>query len=286
MITTTSAAVFIPEVWLNEVQAQYENMFIFGKKVRTINHKGKAGDTLHIPNISNLGDADDVVQNQDVVDTTVTETETQILINKWKSKSVMISDLAKVQSQYDLRSEYTKKLSYAIGRRMEIDVASLFAASDFSGINADGTAEATGGAAITLAGILKGQEILLGNDVPQTDLCLIIPPSARTTMLQIAAFTSVDYVNSKVITTGLMGQILGMDVYVSNNCPSYAVSSTKINAILLHKDAACIALQIAPRVQSEYVLKRLAYRVVADVAYGVKALRGTNALRLRLNTTA
>lgn len=66
------------------------------------------GDTLHVPQISNLS-ANDKTQQSEVTLQTVTESEVQISIDKWKETSFEIEDLLAIQSQYDLRSEYTNK---------------------------------------------------------------------------------------------------------------------------------------------------------------------------------
>lgn len=67
------------------------------------------GQTIDIPNISNAFTARAKTANTDVTDDTVTETQTQITINKWYYNSFIIEDIVSVQSQYDLRSEYSEK---------------------------------------------------------------------------------------------------------------------------------------------------------------------------------
>lgn len=48
-------------------------------------------------------------QGSDVTDDSVTETQTQIQINKWYYNSFIIEDIVSVQSNYDLRTEYSNK---------------------------------------------------------------------------------------------------------------------------------------------------------------------------------
>lgn len=284
-ITTTTAAVFIPEIWEDEIRAAYETFLIVGKRVKNFNHKGKPGDVLHVPDISNLV-VTDMVAGGEVVAQSVTESEFTLTINKWKDSSFRVSDIVKAQSKYDLRTEYTKKTGYAIAKQIETDLMGLFANSAVQGYNGDGTTEASGGAAVTLAGLLTAQQYLLSNDVPFTDLTMVIPPSARTVLMQVSAFTSIDYVNKKPVETGKIGEILGMDVYVSNLCPSYTVSTAKINAIVFHKDSLALALQISPRTQAAYELSKKSWLVSTDTVYGCSRFRATNAVRLRMNVTS
>src|SRR5512139_122438 len=249
---------------MDEVKAAYENSLVFGKLCKKFNHRGKPGDILHVPDVSNLV-ATDMTQTGEVVAQSVTESETTVTINKWKDCSFRISDLAKAQSRYDIRSEYTKKAGYAIAKVMETDLSALFK-TVFQAYNGGGATADSSGATVTLAGILTAQQYLLGQDVPTTDMAMVIPPSSRTAILQIEQFTSIDYVNAKSIVSGKMGQILGMDVFVSNNCP--IDTNTKVNCIVMHKDAIVLAEQLAPRVQSQYELKNKAWLVSCDAIYG------------------
>ena len=277
----TSAANFIPEIWQDEVRAAYETGLMVGKLCKKFSHKGKYGNTLQLPDISNLV-ANDMTAGGEVSAQSVTEGEFSMTINKWKESSFRIADVVKVQSKYDLRSEYTKKSGYAIAKKTEEDLMALFANSAIQGYDADGTAESSGGGAISRAGILQAIEYLDDNDVPNTDRALIVPPSARNTMLQIAEFTSVDYVNKKATETAKFGEILGLDVYVSNLCPNYTVSTSKKNAIVMHKDSLVLAEQVTPRTQAQYEQKFLSWLVTTDAVYGVSLFRAPNAVRLRL----
>ena len=47
--TVTTAADFIPELWSDEVIAGYKKNLVVGNLVSKIAHKGKKGDTIHIP---------------------------------------------------------------------------------------------------------------------------------------------------------------------------------------------------------------------------------------------
>ena len=47
--TTTTAAQFIPELWSDETIAAYKSNLVVANLVTRLNHKGKKGDTIHIP---------------------------------------------------------------------------------------------------------------------------------------------------------------------------------------------------------------------------------------------
>lgn len=108
--TTTTSAVFLPTIWANETVRATENALVAAGLVKRYDYLVKSrGQTIDIPNISNAFTARAKTANTDVTDDTVTETQTQITIDKWYYNSFIIEDIVSVQSQYDLRSEYSEK---------------------------------------------------------------------------------------------------------------------------------------------------------------------------------
>lgn len=278
--TTTTAAVFIPEKWIDETRDELKEKLVIVPTVKSFPHEGQPGDILHVPNVSNLV-ANDMNESGEVVAQAVTESEFTLTINEWKESSVLIRDLAAVQSQYSLRREYTREMAHAIARTMEVDLANLMAATSNS-FDADATAASSSGGVITVAGILKGKETLDQNDVSLMDRTFLIAPAQLADVLQINAFTSSDFANVKSVVSGMVGQIFGMNVIVSTVIGQAAQSDSnnKINAYVYHRDAESIAIQRSPRVQAQYLLPKLGWLITTDVTYGVKEFRDTNIVRL------
>ena len=101
-ITVTTADKFIPDVWAMETLRATEDALVMAPLVKRYDSLvEKRGDTIHIPNLSNLS-ANDKSANTQVTLQTVTETETTININKHKETSFLVEDIVKVQSNYDL----------------------------------------------------------------------------------------------------------------------------------------------------------------------------------------
>ena len=48
-VTTTIANNFIPELWSDEVIGAYKSNLVVANLVTKLNHRGKKGDTIHIP---------------------------------------------------------------------------------------------------------------------------------------------------------------------------------------------------------------------------------------------
>jgi hypothetical protein len=49
MVTVASAAGFIPEIWSDEIIAEYEKNLVLAPLVKKMSMKGKKGDTIHVP---------------------------------------------------------------------------------------------------------------------------------------------------------------------------------------------------------------------------------------------
>jgi len=270
-----AANTFVPQLWADEILVSREKNLVAASFFKRINHKGKAGDTINIPFISNLT-TNDKVETQPVTLQVIAEGKKQVLLNKHKETSFLIEDFLKIQSKYDLRSEYTKKGGYAHALVVDTDIFALFVAdlpAAYKVIGSDGIT-AFGGANeadLTDAGLRRAIQTLDDNLAPQEGRCLFIPPSQKNALLGINKFTLFEQLGrTQELHQGTFGSIYGITVKVSTNVPT--VGNARVS-ILTHKDSVCCAMQQDVRVQSDYKLQNIATLVVLDSIYGVKSLR-------------
>jgi len=287
-VTTTSAANFIPELWSDEVIASYKSNLVVANVITTINHKGKKGDTIHIPTptrgSASAKSANTAVTTQDDV-----HSITNLSIDKHYEYSVLIEDITEVQALQSLRRFYTEDAGYALAKQVDTDLFALAeglqggtvggsgaSAYENAVIGGDGTTAFTGDSPnatdITDAGIRKMILTLDNDDVPMDNRALIVPPIAANDMLAVSRFTEQAYIGSgDAIKTGKIGQIYGVDVYVSSNCPTTAGSDRV--GMLIHKDALALAEQMSVRSQTQYKQEYLGDLFTSDTIYGVGELR-------------
>src|SRR3990172_7137152 len=125
-VTITTADVFLPSLWSEETLRAAEAALVAAGNVKRYDAFVKMkGQSIKIPLISNLS-ANVKTANADVTTQTVTETSVTLNVDKWYESSFEIEDMVAVQSNYDLRSEYSEKAGYAIAKQIDSDVLGLY----------------------------------------------------------------------------------------------------------------------------------------------------------------
>jgi len=269
-VTTAVAGNFIPELWSDEVIGAYKANLVLANLVTKLSHKGKKGDTIHIPKPSR-GTASAKAANTQVTLSASTNTVVDISINKHYEYSKLIEDIADVQALASMRKFYTEDAGYALATQVDDDLFTAAQALNGGTLVSGSTGAAGTAAAITDAGIRKMILTLDNNDVPMDGRSLILPPVAASTLLGLERFTEQAFIGSgDAIKTGKIGNIYGMEVFVSSNCP---VSGSNRVGVMLHKDALILAEQVGLRTQTQYKQEYLGDLFTADTIYGVGELR-------------
>ncbi len=278
--TTTVAAKFIPEIWSDEVIAGYKKNLVLANLVTNMKHTGKKGDSIHIPAPAR-GSANAKAASTQVTLNAPSHSEVVVTINSHYEYSTLIEDIAEVQALSSLRRFYTDDAGYALATQVDTDLFGLVSAlNGGTQLGGDGGSSA---ADITDAGIRKMILTLDNNDTPMDNRSLVIPPVAANDLLGINRFTEQQYIgNGDAIKTGKIGQIYGVDVYVSSNCPT---SSTNRVGVMLHKDALVLAEQMGVRSQTQYKQEWLGDLFTADTIYGVKELRDNAGVSILVPST-
>jgi len=294
-VTLTTGAVFIPEVWSDDVIAAYKANLVVRDLVNVLSFVGKKGDVVHIPKPTR-GAASTKAAETQVTLIAATETETTITINQHWHYARLIEDIVAKQALDSMRRFYTDDAGYALAKRVDTYIHSLASTfrtgSAYSGafIGTGSTAwdpsantDAGNAAALTDEGIRRTIQRLDDNDVPGSNRVWVIPPVEKRKLLGISRFTEQSFTgeagSGNPIRNGLIGQLYGTPVYVSSNVATVAAddASTDQYAVLyMHKDAIVFVEQMAPRMQSQYKLEYLGDLMVADTIFGGANVRPEN----------
>jgi N4-gp56 family major capsid protein len=304
-VDNTSAATFVPEIWSDEIRAAYEKNLILANLVKKMSMSGKKGDTIHVP-APIRGAAYAKAENTAVTVQNDTESEVQIVIDKHYEYSRIIEDITEVQALASLRNFYTGDAGYALARQIDNDLFAL-GKSLGDGDGSDWTNSAvfyndastglTAYAADTVAAgdvftdaafraLIQKQD---DADVPMDNRAFVIPPSLRNAIMGIDRYVSSDFVGGQVVQNGKIGNLYGIDVYVSSNCPVIETDADNTAggdikaAMLIHQDTLILAEQVGVRSQTQYKQEFLGTLYTADTLYGVKAYRPDSGFVLAVN---
>lgn len=282
-MTTTTHDAFRPDIWTQEIIRAFEaNLVLADKVARYDQDVVSRGNTVQIPNLSNLV-ANDKVANTQVTLQAPTETTTTITIDQHKEASFLVEDIVGIQSNSNLLAEYTNKAGYAIKRAVDTAIANLA-----TGLS---TSAGTYNTTLTVAALNSAVQSLDDGDVPRQDRCWILKPHAINDLYTLSDYMRYDgtgyaggYASGgvgnamDVRPNGLVGRLYGSDVYMTSQI---AQTGNNISNLYMHREAFGLAMQKAPRVQSQYKQEYLGTLVTADVLYGVAELRDAAGVELR-----
>jgi hypothetical protein len=263
---------------------------------------GKKGDKLHSPKPIR-GDANAKAADTAVTIIANTEGELTVDIDRHFEYSRLIEDIVEVQALNSLRQFYTEDAGYALATKIDTDLHSCGTGFGDGGAVVFGAAstdyEHTGcffndngvttqytddtlvsGDDFTDAFFRDMIQKMDDNNVPMENRVLVIPPATRNAIMGIDRYVSSDFVGGRGVESGLIGNLYGVDVYVSANCATIetaaqnSVASVDTRAALLfHRDAIVLAEQLSVRSQTQYKQEYLSTLFTADCLYGVEVYR-------------
>jgi len=277
-VNNTNHATFIPKLWSDEIIAEYEKSLVMKPLVKSMKMAGKKGDTINIP-MPVRGEANQKIQESQVTLVADTSGNKQILIDQHWEYSRLIEDITSVQALASMRKFYTQDAGYALARKVDSDLI----ASALDCWTIQGHATEAGLVVPAVEGSASdfndqtfrdAIQILDDADVPMDNRKLVIPPAARNHIMGIDRYVSSDFVNGRGVVNGKIGELYGVDVFVSTNLT--ANSSGEKPCLLFHTDALVIAEQMGVRTQTQYKQEYLADLMTADTLYGEDCYRPEN----------
>ena len=293
-VTNTTAAVFIPEIWSDEVIAAYKANLVAANLFKKMSFKGKKGDTIHIPKPTR-GEASLKASETAVTLIAATETEVIVPIDKHYEYSRFIEDITEVQALSSMRRFYTDDAGYALAKQVDTDMVQLgrvmngstkkdntYDAGYVGGSPSSELYDGTNATALTDPAIRNMIQKLDDQDVPTSGRFFLIPPAARNTLMGLDRYTAMDFVgeaaSANTIRNGQIGNLYGIPVYVTSNADTTA-SGDRV-CLMGHKDAAVLVEQLNVRSQTQYKQDYLSTLYTSDTIYGVKDLRNDSAFAL------
>ena len=285
-VNNTNHASFIPKLWSDEIIAEYEKSLVMKPLIKSMKMVGKKGDTINIP-MPVRGSANQKLTETQVTLVADTSGNKQIVVDQHWEYSRLIEDITSVQALASMRKFYTQDAGYALATKVDSDLVATAIAS-FSTV---GHATDTGLIVPAVAGsagdfsdaaFRDAIQILDDADVPMDNRKLVVPPAARNHIMGIDRYVSSDFVNGKGVVNGKIGELYGINVYVSTNLPDNG--SGEKPCLLFHTDALVIAEQMAVRTQTQYKQEYLADLMTADTLYGEDVYRADSGVVMYISS--
>ena len=268
-------AQYVQELWTREVQQPFDAKLQIAKLVQ--DRGGLAadgGDTIRVPFTATV-DARAKSASTDVTYDSPEGTAIALSIDKHYYSAVKIEDIAKVQSNYDLKAAFQERMAEGVARQIDTDLMALYASA--------GTT-VSAGAAVDDADILGVVTDFDEASTPQDLRRGIIGHNTKADLLAINKYVAYDQTGKtgKAVdgSTGLVGSLYGMDLYHSGNVPT----STTGRNLFFHKRAISFIPQLRPKYEMEYSVDAVAWKTVLHAIYGVGVERAASVIELTRTT--
>lgn len=268
-------AQYVQELWTRDIQQPFDKELQMAKLVQ--DRSGLAsggGDTINVPFVAGVNAR---VKAASTAVTYDSPDGTAIVLNidKHYYIAVLIEDIAKIQSNYDLRSAFQQRMAEALARQVDTDLHALYASS--------GT-QVSGGAVVDDADILAVVAALDAANTPQAERRGVIGHYTKQDLLGINKYVAYDQTGrtGKAVdgSDGLVGSLYGMDIYHSGNVPT----STTGRNLFFHKSAITLIQQQAPKFEMEYSVDYVGWKTVLHTVYGVGVERSASVIELNRTT--
>ena len=297
IISNADTAGFVPEIWSDEIFAAKKQNLVLAGLVRRLMVKGKKGNVVNLP-VPTRGSASAKATNASVTTIIAGGTAATVTLGQHWEYSRLIEDVVTIQANPSLRKFYTDDAGYALA-----DAVDDYLFTVYRNVNGgDGTNSWTGavlagdgstafvdaaGAAnstvITDAGIRRVIQTLDDANMPMNGRFLVVPPVGRRHMMGIARFTEQAFSgDGKPILNGKLGQVYGISVHVSTNCPTPSAATSARIGVIAHEDAIVLAEVSGPRVQTQYKQEYLATLLTADTIFGVGEVYNAGGLAIAM----
>ena len=273
-VDVTTSAVYLPELWSDEILKAREDNLVMVEKIMHVRPEGlKFGDTVHIPRLGNET-ALDKTAGSAITFASATETEVTVNITKYKYVGKLIEDIVKVQSKYDDFKNFSGKIAAALKDAVDTDILAL------TGSIAQSVGTHTAGS-VYKPYLTAAVRMLNSANVPFEGRYLAVDAYGYEDLLNVDDFVKYDAGGKTPapINTGVVGQIYGLKVLLTNNIA--APTATSAYGMAFHGDAFAIALQKDVTLKDEYSVDYIGTKLVGYEIYGVTFARTDHAVLVK-----
>ena len=239
------------------------------------------GDVLHLNFMDEITDS--TAANSAVSGLTidgVDTTQVDLLIDRYIRKVLGVQDVLKAQSKYDYRAPHTARLGRFLDRALDEEVMKKVVAGAGKTVTVTGNTNTT----LAFADVVKAAAELDAKNVPQDGRAIVVNGYGLGDLRQVAEFTLYNNTGEAGLvksTTGLVGSIYGMPVYVSNAVTESGTTGSKVyNFLMFQKSSTVAATQSVPSFESDRDKKDGLDFIAGAELFGVKVVRGDHIVKI------
>lgn len=268
---------YVQEKWTREIEQPFDKVLQTAKLVQDRSGLiSDGGDIIRVPFTAGVDARAKSASTQLTFDSPE-GAPIAINVDKHYYVGVLIEDIAKIQSNYDLKSAFHERMAEALARQVDTDLMALYASA--------GTT-VSGGAAIDDADIIATVYAFDASNTPTTmgGIRGVIGNNTKSDLLGVNKYTAYDQTGKtgKAVdgTSGLVGSVYGLDLYHSGNVPT----STTGRNLFFHKTAITKAVQQKPKFEIEYSVRDLGNLTALHTVYGIGVERAASVVELTRTT--
>lgn len=263
---------FVPDIWSRVLNINLRRNLV-GQALANTLYQGEianAGDTVKIqaPAAVTVGT---YTPDSDITIQTPTSTTLDLDIDQAKYVAFQIDDVRAVQANVDLMRAYTSEGSYHSARTVDEFIFAQYSDADASNV----ITKATLSASNIFDKIAEAAENLDVNDVPEDGRWLVISPEEVKYLRTSAEFTAASELGDEVKTRGLVGEVLGFNVFKSNSLTTANDGTDDVRHNMYgHSVGLAFALQHSS-MEATRMEKRFSNLVKGLLLYGAKVIKPT-----------
>lgn len=269
-VDATTAAVFIPVIWSRTAIIAREQALAFANQVnRIFEAELNFGSSIHVPSVGNLTAQSKNTSNNTAVSwETITETNTDLTVDKWYYSGVAVESFTKKQAMQDLVARYAPKQGYALALVVDDALATLV----LSFTNTVGTLAQD----LTYEDVLRADQYLNDANAPLSDRYIDISPAQRSGFMKLDQFVSDDYksLNGDInvgLQNAMKGRWMDYPIMMSTNVDGSNAAGHS-NAVF-QKEAIALALQMEPVTHNWFDVNYLADKHIVEEIFGSAIMR-------------
>ncbi|MFA6445742.1 MAG: phage capsid protein [Candidatus Paceibacterota bacterium] len=284
--TPTTNANEIPEMW-SDLVIKFRQANLVMRNLVTDRSADLAGggDIVHFP-VTAAHTATAYTDGKRLSDNLAANTTgvVDLTVDQFYFSPVMVQWTTNALAKYDIKADRMAAAGIAIATKIDSTLLALQSDLTATDINTPAAADQTGD--LTLAHIISAYTTLNSSNVPTGDRAWVFHPTAYGELLGISGnyFTSFDFRNGKPLENGVIGSILGSNVYQSSNVATLSTGSpaeTGYANMYFHKDAFGLAMVETPTVSMSWDEDTMSDLGSVRAAWGVKTLRADHGVVIR-----